>query len=195
MNLPGNVAGGSGTAYNADNEQTSFNGTSLSYQANGNLSGDGTNTYTWNARNQLNQISGGVTASFVYDPFGRRIRSTIGATATQYLYDGYNPVQQLGPGGTPPVRANLLNGLRIDEYFAATDASGNVSALLHDALGSTIGLVGSAQTLATSYIYQPFGATTRGGAANGNYDLEIAPDSNGAWSSASLILPNAERVP
>src|SRR5208337_2749122 len=39
---------------------------------------------------------------------------------------------------------------------------------LQDALGSTIGLVGSAQTMATSYTYQPFGATTVDGAANGN---------------------------
>jgi RHS repeat-associated protein len=39
---------------------------------------------------------------------------------------------------------------------------------LDDALGSTAGLVGSAQTIATSYTYQPFGATTVSGANNGN---------------------------
>jgi uncharacterized protein RhaS with RHS repeats len=44
----------------------------LSYDANGNLTGDGTNTYTWDARNHLSAISGGSTASFVYDAFGRR---------------------------------------------------------------------------------------------------------------------------
>ena len=40
--------------------------------------------------------------------------------------------------------------------------------MLQDALGSTIGLVGSAQAIATSYTYQPFGATTVGGAVNGS---------------------------
>jgi len=35
-------------------------------------------------------------------------------------------------------------------------------------LGSTIGLVGSGGTIATSYAYQPFGATTAGGAGSTN---------------------------
>jgi len=79
VTLPANVAGGSSTAYNADNAQSMFNGTSLSYDANGNLTGDGTNTYTWDARNHLTAISGGSTASFVYDAFGRRM--SIGSCA------------------------------------------------------------------------------------------------------------------
>jgi hypothetical protein len=40
--------------------------------ANGNLTGDGTNTYAYNARNHLTAISGGSTASFVY----RSVRAT-----------------------------------------------------------------------------------------------------------------------
>jgi RHS repeat-associated protein len=43
-----------------------------------------------------------------------------------------------------------------------------LSSFLRDALGSTVGLVGSAGTIATSYTYQPFGATTVSGAANSN---------------------------
>jgi hypothetical protein len=42
------MAGRSGstkTAYNADNEQTKFNGTSFTFDAGGNLTGDGTYTY------------------------------------------------------------------------------------------------------------------------------------------------------
>jgi len=62
---------------------------------------------------------------------------------------------------------NLCTTQDIDEFFTRT-ASGTTSTLLQDALGSTIGLVGSAQTMATSYTYQPFGATTIGGATNGN---------------------------
>ncbi len=91
----------------------------------------------------------------------------VGTNATQYLYDGLNPVQELN-GAAPPVpTANLLTGLGVDEYFTRTDSSGNVSSLLRDALGSTIGLVGSGGTIATSYTYQPFRATTVGGSANG----------------------------
>jgi hypothetical protein len=63
--LPANVAGGSSTTYNADNEQTGLGSKTLTYDANGNLVGNGTNTYTWDARNHLTAISGGETASFV----------------------------------------------------------------------------------------------------------------------------------
>ena len=55
--------------------------------------------------------------------------------------------------------ANLLTGLRVYECFTRT-ASSVTSTLLTDALGSTIGLVGSGGTIATSNRYQPFGATT-----------------------------------
>ena len=41
-NLPQAVTG---NMFNADNEMTAFNGTTLSYDANGNLTNDGTNTY------------------------------------------------------------------------------------------------------------------------------------------------------
>jgi YD repeat-containing protein len=78
VSLPTNVTGGASTVYNADNAQTKFNGTALSYDNNGNLLSDGTNTYTWDARNHLTAISGGSTATFTYDGFGRRAKKVIG---------------------------------------------------------------------------------------------------------------------
>src|SRR5216684_9067425 len=109
--------------YNVNNQLTQWKGASLTYDANGNLTSDapfasrmrlrdGTNTYTWNARNQLVSISGGASASFQYDPFGRRVSKTI-VGMTQYLYDGVNPVQEIS--GTT-ASANLLTG-DVDEYF------------------------------------------------------------------------------
>jgi hypothetical protein len=49
--------------YNVNNQLTQWKGANLTYDANGNLTSDGTNTYTWNARNQLASISGPVPAS------------------------------------------------------------------------------------------------------------------------------------
>ena len=46
----------SNNAFNAANEMTAFNGTTLSYDANGNPTNDGTNTYAWDARNHLTAI-------------------------------------------------------------------------------------------------------------------------------------------
>jgi len=68
---------------------------------------------------------------------------------------------------TPATTTNLLTGLGIDEYFTRT-ASSATSTFLRDALGSTVGLVGSAGTIATSYTYQPFGATAVSGTSNSN---------------------------
>jgi YD repeat-containing protein len=166
VTLPANVAGGTSTTYNVDNEQSSFNGTSLTYDSDGNLTGDGTNIYTWDGRRHLTQIAQGgtTTASFQYDAFGRRSQKTIGSLSTQFLYDGLNPVQELQSGS--PI-ANMMTGLRTDEFFTRTDSTETV-AFLADALGSTIGLVGSPGSIATSYMYQPFGATTAGGTSNGN---------------------------
>jgi uncharacterized protein RhaS with RHS repeats len=78
INKAGTLAAGtlpaavSGNTFNADNGMTAFNGQTLSYDANGNLISDGANTYTWDERNHLSTISGGVSANFVYDALGRR---------------------------------------------------------------------------------------------------------------------------
>ena len=167
VNLPTAVAQ-STTGYNVDNEQTSFgSASSLTYDANGNLKNDGTNVYTWDARNHLSAIGGGATASFVYDALGRRISKTVGGTVTQFQYDGLNPVEEFN--GTGGLTASILTGLSIDEYFSRTDSSGTVS-FLTDALGSTIGL-SSGGSIGTSYTYQPFGATTVAGSNANPYQF------------------------
>jgi RHS repeat-associated protein len=93
------------------------------------------------------------------------VSKTIAGANTQFLYDYLNPVQELQGGATS---ANLLTGLRTDEYFARNDSSSNLSTLLTDLLGSTIGLVGSAQNIGTSYSNDPFGGTTITGASDEN---------------------------
>src|SRR6266704_3380522 len=115
-------------SYTANNQLTNWKRATLTYGANGNLTSEGTNTYTWNARNQLQSIGGGVSASFQYDPFGRRVSKTIGGT-TQYLYDGPNPVQEISGSSAS---ANLLTG-GVDEYFQRTDSAGTRN-LLTDVL-------------------------------------------------------------
>ena len=184
--LPANVAGGSGTAYNADNEPTKFNGVTQTGACpvrrrrnyNGNLTADGTSTYTWDARNQLGAIAGGASASFVgacpprkrRKAFGQRMGKTINGATTQFLYDGLNPVQELDGAAPPNVTANLLTGLGIDEYFTRSDAGGTM-AFMADALGSTVGLVNSAGGIDMSYTYQPFGAATVSGASANPYQF------------------------
>ena len=58
VDLPAVVAS---AVYNANNQLTSWAGASHTYDLNGNVTGDGSKTYVWNARDQLSSISGAVT--------------------------------------------------------------------------------------------------------------------------------------
>jgi RHS repeat-associated protein len=160
LNLPLPV---SQTAYDAANELTQWGTATPTYDASGNMLGDGTNMYTWNARNQLISMNSG-TESFVYDPFGRRAAKTGLAGTTNYLYDGANPVQEQS-NGTPT--ANSLTG-RVDENFLRTDANGTAS-YLTDALGSTVALTDANAATLAQYSYQPFGVTSESGSSSNPY--------------------------
>ena len=130
---------------------------SLTYDLDGNLTSDSINNYTWNARNQLASVSGGIAVSFQYDGFGRRISNAAG---NQVLYDGPHIVQELS--GTTPVANRLTGG--VDEFFSRTDSTGTYSPL-PDALGSTTALTDSTATPQTKYTYDPFGNTSITGAS------------------------------
>lgn len=151
-------------SYNAANEVSTWGAQTLTYDANGNMAGDGTNTYTWNARNQLSGISGGVAASFAYDAQGRRRSRTAGGITTSFLYDGVNLARELNGASTI---ANYLDGLGVDETYSRTDSSSTQS-YLTDALGSTIDLTSSAGAITTGYSYDAYGNTTTSGTVSAN---------------------------
>jgi RHS repeat-associated protein len=158
--LPAAVAS---ATYDAANEQTVFNGQTQTYDLNGNLTGDGTNTYTWAARNRLVSISGPVPASFVYDALGRRQRKTINGTVTDFVYDRLNPVKETVGAAT----VDLVTGLGIDEYLTRT-SGGATEYLLSEALGSTLALADGSGAVATEYSYDPFGTSSVGGTTTTN---------------------------
>jgi RHS repeat-associated protein len=148
------------TSYDANNRLKQWETSNLVYDDNGNLTFDGVNAYSWNARNQLTAISGNVTASFAYDARGRRVRKTIAGTTTGYRYDGLNLVQELDGSNNPTAR--FLTGLGIDEVFTRTDSNGPRH-FLTDALGSTRALTDGTGAITTRYSYEPFGKTTVNG--------------------------------
>lgn len=126
------------------------------------MTSDGTHSYTWDAQNHLKQIDAGTSASFVYDPFGRRKSKTVAGITTTLLYDETNPVQeQIGA-----TTANSLTG-GADEVFQRTDSSGARS-FLSDALGNTVALTDGVGLVQTSYTFEPFGNTNASGHANSN---------------------------
>ncbi|MBI3668366.1 MAG: RHS repeat-associated core domain-containing protein, partial [Acidobacteria bacterium] len=82
-----NVTGGScGTSHVTVNTQNRFVGPPYQYDAAGNLTNDGSHTYTYDAENRLTQVDGG-GGSYVYDGNGRRVRKSVGNAVTDYIYD------------------------------------------------------------------------------------------------------------
>ena len=162
--LPAAVAS---AAYDAANEQTQLAGATLTYDNNGNLTSDGTNTYQWDARNRLVAMSGGTSATFAYDPLGRRASKTINGIASQFAYDGKDILSEIGGGA---VGANYLRSLSVDEPFIRQTGIGNEQ--FHtDALGSVLALSNAAGATATSYSYEVFGKTTMTGASSNSFQF------------------------
>jgi RHS repeat-associated protein len=98
---------------NGLNQYTSIAGQPLGYDANSNLTNDGTQVYKYDTENRLISTSRPtITSSFVYDPNGRLFQTTIGGVTTQYLYDGDALVAEYS-GAT--VQRRYIHGDQVDE--------------------------------------------------------------------------------
>ena len=93
-------------AVNGLNQYTTAGPATFSYDANGNLTGDGFNSYTYDIENRLIGRSGGAETALFYDPLGR-LSATNGAPhlpgsekITRFLYDGDALVAEYNGAGT-----------------------------------------------------------------------------------------------
>ncbi len=94
--------------------------------------------------------------SYAYDGLGRRISKAVqGGTPTQFLYSGFNAVQETQGSAINPI----LIGPGVDERYARNDVTGRTY-FLRDALGSTIALTDSTGAIREQYSYDPYGNTT-----------------------------------
>jgi RHS repeat-associated protein len=132
------------------------NTTNLSYDNNGNLTGDGTRTFTWNPLDQLTALNtGSATYDFDYDPLGRRKSLTQGSNTKDYFYDGLNLLSD----GT----SSFLHGAGLDQPLQVA-AGSNTYSYLQDQLGSTSWLVNAANgNLVSRNYYQSYGKLENNG--------------------------------
>jgi len=83
----GSVSGTTNSVSNGLNQVTSAGAASLTYDANGNLTSDGTRTYAYDSENRLvSSTSGGVTTSLSYDPLGRLYEVSSPSGVRRFLY-------------------------------------------------------------------------------------------------------------
>jgi RHS repeat-associated protein len=176
------VAVGSGGGTNMGSLYLAQTPEQFSYDPDGNLTGDGRWTYTWDAENRLIGMAVRTAAgppyqlAFAYDARGRRIQKTVtngnAVTVTDFLYDGWNLVAALTP------QSSLLQSfLWGSDLSGSMQGAGGVGGLLEvsyhgnsttncfpafDGNGNLAALVNAADgTVAANYEYGPFGEVIR----------------------------------
>lgn len=135
--------------YNAANQISS---SGFTYDANGNLTSDGTNTYVWDRANRL-LSTGGV--SYAYDGAGNRIERTVGMDVTKYLLDlqpSLATVLQMTQGANTTRYVHAPRGIH-----AQQDASDNWEWLFQDGLGSVRSVADDTFNVLWTGNPQPFG--------------------------------------
>jgi hypothetical protein len=108
-----NVTAGSGPqpqfSFNAANNQISGD----TYDAAGNMTGDGSHTYTYDAEGNLTAVDAGATAKYTYNAFNQRVRIDTGSTAAEFRF---NPTGQRVSNWD----GNTLLATRGQYYWGAT---------------------------------------------------------------------------
>ncbi len=163
---------------NALNQYTAVGGTTYTYDADGNMTGEissaGTTTFSYNADNQLVSENGpDGKYQYAYDALGNLVSETENGVTTNYVN---NPLP-LSVSGQPLTSVgqayNASGALEAAYYYglglaAISDGAGDTSYVLSDANENVTGLSGSTGTLADTYFYLPFGEADQMSGASDN---------------------------
>lgn len=130
----------------------------ITYDNNGNLTGDGTWTYSYDPENRLVSAAGpGVSAAYSYDPLGRRnAKSGAGVAATKFLDSGDDEIAEYDGGGT--LLRRFVPGAGVDDYIAMVTPAGGKSYFHQDKTGSVVAMSDASGNIAEGpYAYDPYG--------------------------------------
>ncbi|WP_445369953.1 RHS repeat-associated core domain-containing protein (plasmid) [Methylomonas sp. BW4-1] len=143
---------------NGLNQYATAAGSTLSYDANGNLGGDGVWTYAYNLDNQLTSANKtGSANSLAYDGAGRLSQTTLAGVVTNLSYDGSDLVAEYNSTGT--LLRRYVHGPGVDQplvwYEGAVTT--NKTWLYSDHQGSIVATANSAGTSTATLSYGPYG--------------------------------------
>lgn len=159
---------------NALNQYSSVGGVTFGYDASGNLTSDGSRTFTYDAENRLRSMTGGAGFTLDYDPSGRLNQTITASVATQYLYDGDRLVGEFSGNSTTPLR-RYIHGAASNEPLLWYEGSGTTDRrwLHKDERGTVVASTNSAGAT-TVYTYGPFGEPTGWTGSRFRYTGQIA---------------------
>jgi RHS repeat-associated protein len=157
-------------ATNNLNQYTSAAGATLTYDNNGNMTGDGVQTYTHNRyHNLLTKVTkSGNNVNFVYGAMGKRLsKEDEGASTTErYLLDGDHVIVDFGGTdakfGSGEEARRYIYGPGVDERIVMIDEEASGAEPTHhfyhtDHQGSVIATSDESGTLIDTYTYDAFG--------------------------------------
>ncbi len=155
-------------APNTVNQYASVGATAYTYDTNGNLTSDGTWTYTYSNENiLLTATKTGSTVSYAYDPQNLRKAKTVNGTTTSYLSVGNQAVGDQGKGqeiaeynGSGTLLQRYVYGPGLDEPLVTIDAAGNHSYHFTDGLGSVLALANASGQLSERHAYSAYGLSS-----------------------------------
>ena len=144
---------------NGLNQYSNIAGSSLSYDKNGNLTGDGIWSYVYNTENMLTSATkqGHLRASFTYDPVGRRSSKISDTGAVIFLHDGVEEVADYNASGT--LLRRYVHGSGVDEYLVMYTGSGTTNKSYYHAnhQGSIIALSNQTGSVTEQHSYDSYG--------------------------------------
>jgi|GEM_PF-948487 len=144
-------------AVNGMNQYTTVGGSSLSYDANGNLIDDGVQTYQYDYENQLIKVTrksdSSVVAAFTIDALNRRVQKQVNGITTEYIYDDSRIIEEHESSATT---ACYVYGNQLDEAILMARGD-STSYYLTDVLGSVMALTDNSGTLTERYQYDAYG--------------------------------------
>jgi YD repeat-containing protein len=143
------------------NEYTSVGGIAFAHDADGNLTSDGVNVFTYDVENRLVGRSGGsTTASLRYDPLGR-LYEVVGSDTgtTRFLYDGDDLVAEYNSSGT--LLRRYVHGDGADDpqvWFEGSGVADSARRYLYaDERGSIVAITDSAGNVTNHLAYDEYG--------------------------------------
>ena len=144
---------------NSLNQYSSVNGTSWSYDADGNLLSNGIQNYTWDIKNRLIGVNSNI--SYVYDHNDLRVLKTKSGITTRYYYDGSLLLAEKINGQVQKEYINDGQGITgMVNPIYTNGALNHYQRLyyLYDSLGSVSVITGDNGLPLQRYTYSPYGA-------------------------------------
>lgn len=135
---------------------TTCSAANAGYDCNGNLTNDSNRHFTYDIDNHLTGLSGPASATYVYDPIGRLVQTTVNSTVTRFLYDGVNLVAEYD--GLGAIQRRYMHTVGTDQpwvqFTGSAVGASNAKYLYADYHGSIIALADTTGAVANADIYK-----------------------------------------